>query len=229
MAEELRETKDRLAAVELYLQSLQSTPTTSPSFIPAPYPRLASLPATLPITTRSSERLRDQEETFSDVEDAAVDLEIGMFAPALVTENKPIRSELTKGGTSILKPRMLDSSASYAGSGSSYLGLDFSASKEEIIFAKNAALGRILRLLSNRPLVLSLVDKYFGLDQLFSTLHETSFRAELQFFFDLSMARRDELDPGWISMLCMVRIFALRCESTALKRYLRCRRCYVLL
>lgn len=232
---DIAELQLRLSTIESYLATL-SLPNPAPFMtlnsprtilpavsLPPPLQRASSNRTTglfvgSSITSgRTSERGRDHEENFSDVdvEDAAVNLENGVFGNGLNggtklqmrEESADIgnsgRMELTTAGTSIIAAKQTFDSSTRS---LAHLGIDFSASPIEIRAAYYAAITRILHLIvPHRKIILSFVNTYFGPDRLFSTLHEPTFRTELEFFFQLcDSGRSNEVDPLWLSLLCMV-------------------------
>ncbi|KAK4051134.1 hypothetical protein OIV83_002956 [Microbotryomycetes sp. JL201] len=231
---EVQQLAARLAHVEAYLKTLP--------------PNLASFAPYTPVGTDTAlgdpkrkliglgNRQRDQEDTYSDTEDAAVNLENGVFGSRLAKDGKVINgkippvgpsaatsisnsrrfgappTELTKALTSIVATEPLNEL--YA---RSRLAVDFDASQHSIEQARQDEMSRILRVLPPPDIVTYLVELYFGpVNWLFHTLHGPTFMIELDAFQALCQANRQlDTDPLFLAVLLMVLCIAVDGVSSA--------------
>ncbi|KAM0787632.1 hypothetical protein ACM66B_003697 [Microbotryomycetes sp. NB124-2] len=232
---EVQQLAARLAHVEAYLRTLP--------------PNLASFSPYVPTSTDTAladpkrkligveKRDRDQEDTYSDTEDAAVNLENGVFGSRLAAKDVKVingrtaqssataaatissfrrfgapPTELTKALTSIVAIEPMNES--YA---RSRLAVDFDATQSAIEQAKNEELKRVLRVLPPPDVVTYLVELYFGpVNWLFHTLHGPTFMTELDAFHSLCRASRQlDTDPLFVSVLLMVLCIASDGVSSA--------------
>ncbi|KAK4056814.1 hypothetical protein OIO90_002063 [Microbotryomycetes sp. JL221] len=225
---EVEQLAARLAHIEAYLKTL---PPNLASFAPL-QPNIA-INNTVAATT-PTKYPNKQEETYSDTEDAAVNLENGVFgsrigakdskaihgktaAPSAVASSQSRRfgappTELTKALTSIVSVEPM--SEAYA---KARLNIDFDASASEIEQARQEEMKRILRVLPPTEVLTYFVELYFGpVNWLFHTLHGPTFMTELDSFQALCDANRQlDVDPLFVSVLLMVLCIAADGASTA--------------
>ncbi|GAA5869688.1 hypothetical protein JCM8547_005106 [Rhodosporidiobolus lusitaniae] len=124
-------------------------------------------------------------------------------------------AELTSMGTSIVGPPVVyDGPWSATGA-----GLDLCFSLEEFRAARKKTLDALWSMLPDRTLSDKLMQKYFvEVAFLHHVLHRESFEAEHDRAWEMVAAgRRDEIDPMWLSVWCMVLCLAidgLRCQQS---------------
>jgi hypothetical protein len=221
---------DRLKQVEAYLQTLPPNLGTFKPFVPVsvatPGQSEVDDKEMLIVTKLQPEQINN--ESFSDTEDAAVNLENGVFgrglgAAGLVKMRSGDRTrsnsvaggqtsrfggvrnmEFTKALTCIVSMDRGPGTSSYS---KVHLDVNFDASPAEVEFARMEAIRRIFRVLPPRAAVTHLVQLYFSrVSWLFHHVHAPSFLAELDSYHAMCDAgRADEVDISWIALLLMVR------------------------
>ncbi|GAA5981930.1 hypothetical protein JCM10908_004671 [Rhodotorula pacifica] len=115
-------------------------------------------------------------------------------------------TELTKALTSIVATPTVASASLRA-----HLLLEYDASAETVLRAKQDELERIMRTLPGREATVFLVERYFSnVSWLFHHLHAPSFRSEVEHFHLMcDQGRQREVDPFWLALLLMVICLAL--------------------
>lgn len=215
----------RLAHVEAYLKTLPPNLANFRPYIP---------PLTPTATPTEIVKQITKEETFSDTEDAAVDLENGVFgrsglgrtspAPSSTKNNRGVEEgtrsrrgtvsgrELRFGGKALELTKALTSIVApdrlISAYSKAHLNVEFDASPADVERAWGEEQRRIYRALPNRAAIKHLVSLYFTkVSWLFHHLHAPSFFAELEAFDAMwDAGRLEEVDVFWVALLCIVSI-----------------------
>jgi hypothetical protein len=128
------------------------------------------------------------------------------YTSSTSTTQHPCRNsgvELTSMRTSIVAaPIVFDGPWS-----ASALGFDLCFTLEELKSARTQALDSLWRFMPDRNLSYKLLEKYVvEVSFLHSVLHLPSFQAEHDRAWEMvDQGRRDEIDPLWLAVWCMVR------------------------
>ncbi|KAL8292556.1 hypothetical protein RQP46_001168 [Phenoliferia psychrophenolica] len=184
LAADLKRVVNRLAAVEGFLQTLPAElrvgaprpQRISPMFGGGDAPDAYS-PDNLPLSTPQG-REDPEMHNNSDTEEAAVNLEAAAFAINL------------EAGWSC----------------SVQLGLDFGIAPEDVEAARKEAVAKVLLCFPDKTTSYFLVAQYFeDFDWIHHTVHQPSFQAELDRFWEMhAQGRESDVDPLWLSLYAMV-------------------------
>lgn len=228
---------DRLAHVEHYLSTLPSNQPTFYPYLPIAGPSTLVAPPAQQQSTRKPPATFGDEETFSETEDAAIDLEEAFVKTPTIanlddkeafsrTESRGMLpgtkemkyggrgAELTKALTCIVASERPAGAAPYS---KVHLTVSLTATQAEVEKARLTALRMLYRVLPQRAAVTHLVELYFSkVSWLFHHIHAPTFLAELEaFHIMLDNGRSEEVDVLWIALLFMVLSVALDSTNTS--------------
>lgn len=204
----------RIAAIEQYLSLL---PSTLPPFVvvalPAGLiPRAGPVEATAVRMTPSTS-FANEEETFSDTEVAAIQLEAFVKGPPQQAEG--LSNSQSAGGSSIMaveRPVLVSTSRVH-------LNVEWDATSTQVKDAQRRAIRKVYRTLPTTPEISYLVDLFFSRVSLFHSIHEPTFRSELEIFSAMGPGRELEVDPLFFALVGRILRCGRRLTSAAVNDF----------